>query len=103
MCFRSIVYSIILSVCLISEWCGIHRPDPAHLAVFGESGREAVVGLGSPYFQSREGGAGLLNVTTQLEAATYLHCRVNRLGGKTVNSEISLKNMFDIYLLNCEE
>lgn len=54
-------------------------------SVFGESGREAMVGLGSPYFQSREGGAGLLNVTTQLEAATYLHCRVNRLGGKTVS------------------
>jgi len=54
-------------------------------SVFGETGREAVVGLGSPYFQSREGGAGLLNVTTQLEAATYLHCRVNRLGGKTVS------------------
>ena len=58
------------------------------LAVFGETGREAVVGLGSPYFQSREGGAGLLNVTTQLEAATYLHCRVNRLGGKTVSWEM---------------
>jgi hypothetical protein len=45
-----------------------------------------VVGLGSPYFQSREGGGGLQNVTTQLEAATYLHCRVNRLGGKTVST-----------------
>jgi len=53
--------------------------------VFGESGRDAVVGLGTPYFQSREGGGGLQNVTTQLEASTYLHCRVNRLGGKTVS------------------
>jgi len=53
--------------------------------VFGESGRDSVVGLGSPYFQSREGGGGLQNVTTQLEASTYLHCRVNRLGGKTVS------------------
>eukprot|EP00092_Neocalanus_flemingeri_P023121 GFUD01025069.1.p1 GENE.GFUD01025069.1~~GFUD01025069.1.p1 ORF type:complete len:285 (-),score=28.62 GFUD01025069.1:159-1013(-) len=51
--------------------------------VFGESGRESVVGLGSPYFQHQE--AGLVNVTTQLEATTYLHCRVNRLGGKTVS------------------
>ena len=53
------------------------------IAVFGESGRESVVGLGSPYFQHQE--AGLVNVTTQLEATTYLHCRVNRLGGKTVS------------------
>jgi len=51
--------------------------------VFGESGRESVVGLGSPYFQHQE--AGIVNVTTQLEATTYLHCRVNRLGGKTVS------------------
>jgi len=51
--------------------------------VFGQSGRESVVGLGSPYFQHQE--AGLVNVTTQLEATTYLHCRVNRLGGKTVS------------------
>ena len=51
--------------------------------MFGESGRESVVGLGSPYFQHQE--AGLVNVTTQLEATTYLHCRVNRLGGKTVS------------------
>ena len=34
--------------------------------------------------QTREGGVGLANVTTQLEGSTYLHCRVNRLGGKTV-------------------
>lgn len=54
-------------------------------SVFGESGRDSVVGLGSPYFQTREGGAGLANVTTQLEGSTYLHCRVNRLGGKTVS------------------
>jgi len=51
--------------------------------VFGESGRESVVGLGSPYFQHHD--AALVNVTTQLEATTYLHCRVNRLGGKTVS------------------
>jgi len=51
--------------------------------VFGESGRESVVGLGSPYFQHQD--ATLVNVTTQLEATTYLHCRVNRLGGKTVS------------------
>ena len=54
-------------------------------SVFGESGQDDMVGLGSPYFQSREGGGGVLNVTTQLEASTYLHCRVNRLGGKTVS------------------
>ena len=54
------------------------------IAVFGESGRESVVGLGSPYFQHQE--AGIVNVTTQLEATTYLHCRVNRLGGKTVRT-----------------
>ena len=53
------------------------------IAVFGESGRESVVGLGSPYFQHQD--ATLVNVTTQLEATTYLHCRVNRLGGKTVS------------------
>ena len=58
------------------------------IAVFGESGRESVVGLGSPYFQHQE--AGLVNVTTQLEGTTYLHCRVNRLSGKTVSKSCAI-------------
>ena len=42
-------------------------------------------GLGSPYFQHADSRAGaVVNVTTQLESATYLDCHVNRLGGKTV-------------------
>jgi hypothetical protein len=33
--------------------------------------------------QDYESGARV-NVTTQLGSTTYLHCKVNRLGGKTV-------------------
>jgi len=56
--------------------------------VFGKSGskQEAISGLGSPYFQHADSRAGaVVNVTTQLESATYLDCHVNRLGGKTVS------------------
>lgn len=58
--------------------------------VVGESGGKSdggISGLGSPYFHAGEGlGSGMVvNVTTQLEATTYLHCKVNRLGGKTVS------------------
>jgi len=52
--------------------------------VFGKAGREGPVpGLGSPYFQHQK--PGMLNLTSQLESTTYLDCRVNRLGGKTVS------------------
>lgn len=52
--------------------------------VVGESGKDDITGLGSPYFQNGEAGSRV-NVTTQLGSTTYLHCRVNRLGGKMVS------------------
>ncbi|XP_023332483.1 cell adhesion molecule 4 [Eurytemora carolleeae] len=50
----------------------------------GEGEEQALPGLGAPYFQDYESGS-TINVTTQLGSATYLHCKVNRLGGKTVS------------------
>merc|ERR1719367_2015236 len=53
--------------------------------VFGKAGRDGPLpGLGSPYFQHQQ-KPGMLNLTSQLESTTYLDCRVNRLGGKTVS------------------
>ena len=57
-------------------------------------------GLGEPFFADafpgaggKRGGAGgyesdVINVTAQLGITTYLHCRVNSLGGKTVSWRI---------------
>ena len=53
--------------------------------VVGESGSDDMTGLGNPYFQSGEVGSRV-NVTTQLGDTTYLHCRVNRLGGSVVST-----------------
>ena len=53
---------------------------------------EGASGLAEPYFADDNvgGGAGgpqgLVNVTAQLGITTYLHCKVNSLGGKTVSS-----------------
>ena len=68
--------------------------------MFGES----LVGLGSPYFQHQD--ADLVNVTTQLGATTYLHCRVNKLGGKIVSKmeyEDKTKAKTKIFLKKVEE
>ena len=54
------------------------------ITVVGESGSDDMTGLGNPYFQSGEVGSRV-NVTTQLGDTTYLHCRVNRLGGSVVS------------------
>ena len=42
----------------------------------------AVGVLGEPYFVEED--LNIKNVTAQLGVTTYLHCRVNSLGGKTV-------------------
>jgi hypothetical protein len=38
--------------------------------------------LGEPYFVDED--ISIKNVTAQLGVTTYLHCKVNSLGGKTV-------------------
>jgi len=53
----------------------------------------AVGVLGEPYFVDED--TSIKNVTAQLGVTTYLHCRVNSLGGKTVilfKNELFIKN-----------
>ena len=44
-----------------------------------------------PYFAEEAAGTGtaseMVNVTAQIGITTYLHCKVNSLGGKTVSSQ----------------
>jgi hypothetical protein len=51
----------------------------------------AVGVLGEPYFVDED--VSIKNVSAQLGVTTYLHCRVNNLGGKTV-SVVSTEGSF---------
>ncbi len=51
--------------------------DAAHGSVAGSANDG---GLGEPFFADEVDG--ITNVTAQLGITTYLHCRVNSLGGK---------------------
>ena len=45
-------------------------------------------GLGEPYFADEHGNGLTVNTTAQLGITTYLHCKVNSLGGKTVSNVV---------------
>ena len=60
---------------------GFARPHQSYTPTATVSGR-----LSEPYFAADASPGEIQNVTAQLGTTTYLHCRVNSLGGKTVSN-----------------